>query len=253
MASQLMNQLTFVSDIYQWIIDDVVTKIRQEFIRYEVNESVLFELAEKWENSLIHAKICEVPDLNDVTCTPNQFIAKDSRTKTLSDMGVNRILAPLDRQLRLYQNAVGLLYSQFVKIPKINCGGQDYFFFLCQQYTMAVEDLQNQIRGINSMDSTKNFDLSPFSMVEEDKKFKHELDRPNVGRTENEELLKSRNYGDINRSRQNSLIKNSSISKKCSVGEHSEGRTRLRTDLDHEELSDLSISDTEDSISDSPT
>merc|ERR1712224_204054 len=55
-------QYTYVSDIYQWIIDDVLTKIHSYFLHNDIDEGVLLELAHGWEKRILEMKILEAPN-----------------------------------------------------------------------------------------------------------------------------------------------------------------------------------------------
>jgi len=149
-----MQKRTYVSDIYQWIIDDVITKVRVEFIRYGINDLILLELAEKWEYRILSMKICEVPNGN--IKLPHLYLNAFVQDKALFSSEnrltshTNTVPISPEWQLKQYQNAVGLLSRQFVKIPANRPNDHEYFFFLCQQYLTAIEDLQTQIRALDA-------------------------------------------------------------------------------------------------------
>jgi len=58
-----MSHQTYVFEIYQWVINDLVSKIRREFIEEGIDESVIKELKEIWEGRLFSMKICEAADI----------------------------------------------------------------------------------------------------------------------------------------------------------------------------------------------
>jgi hypothetical protein len=152
-----MGNHSYVSDIYQWIIDELVTKLRPEFNRRGLHETVLLELAEKWEKRIIEMKICEVPtsQIKLPYIWSNTVTQCDLRYQKFSHLygGGNNVVIPSEWQLKQYQDAVALLLKQLIKIPPLQQrpNDRDYFFFLCQQYIAAVGRLQNQIRGLTSI------------------------------------------------------------------------------------------------------
>jgi len=130
--SELMQKRTYVSDIYQWVIDDVVSNVKPEFTRLGIDEYVLIELAEKWEYRILQMKICEIPAGN--LKLPNIFanIFVQNRIIAASENRPNPNMTTVhirpEWQLQQYQNAVGLLSRQYVKIPTHRPNDHNYFF-----------------------------------------------------------------------------------------------------------------------------
>jgi hypothetical protein len=228
-----MLRRTYVSDIYQWVIDDVVSKIKPEFIRRGVNESVLIELAEKWEHRILQMKICEVPDVNlKLPNIPSNIYIQNKivsvhENRTIPNINFTQINP--ECQLQQYQNAVGLLSRQFVKIPIHRPNDHDYFFFLCQQYLVAIKNLQTQIKALETPPDKTHSSfafrtlLTPKHCTESVngiKKFEYDVNYQLKGNLSN-------NIAEV--------VKNEAMTSK----------PKATKDLDCEELSDLSTSDSE--------
>merc|ERR1711998_463036 len=115
-----MGRRNYVSDIYQWVIDDVIAKLRSQVIYQKISESILVEIAEKWEQRILKSRICEASDPRFMI--PNTytslFSSDEFRARNFSSLGKSTILVPLEMQLQQYQDAVRLLSAQFIKIPK---------------------------------------------------------------------------------------------------------------------------------------
>merc|ERR1711939_634400 len=98
-------------------------------------------------------KICEIPcgNLKLPHLYSNAFVQNrdyfSPKYQFISTVNVAPICPGW--QLKQYQNAVGLLSKQFVKIPPNRPNDHEFFFFLCQQYLVAIEDLQTQIRALD--------------------------------------------------------------------------------------------------------
>merc|ERR1711972_253638 len=123
-----MYHRTYVSDIYQWVIDDVIYKTKIKSSNKEINEVTLFEIAGEWEKHLLQMKICDVsnshrliykvprenlkaPIIEPIVFTKKWFYS----THTILQI-YDTLKKQLDMQIRLYQDIISLLNFQLNKI-----------------------------------------------------------------------------------------------------------------------------------------
>jgi hypothetical protein len=155
-----MYHRTYVSDIYQWVIDDVIYKTRIKSSNKEINEATLLEIAGEWVKQLLQMKICDVPNshrsiykvqrenlrapiIEPIVFTKQWFYS----THTILQI-YDTLKKQLDMQIRLYQDITSLLNFQLNKVPIEYVHYRDRYIFLKSYYHAYNKKLLNHIAKV---------------------------------------------------------------------------------------------------------
>jgi len=267
-----MPKHSYVADIYQWVIDDVVSKVHQDFIDEGVDDSLLNKLAREWERNIQEMKILETSDtLKSIRKSqtslesPKGKIMKQSISPTErpnypflgQDCNQTKSYAQLILQLREYQDAVSLLSNQYSKIPKEKNKDRRYCYYLCQQYAAVVEKLRIYLQNfkIREIISSSRKDIKThldpsarklqgsYGLVESgSSRDTQNSFSDHVVCNQSREINVSEN-GDECKERQKHEGTKNSLNRVCGVKvDHARLRSQPSKDLDLEDLSDLSDS-----------
>lgn len=266
-----MHHRTYVSDIYQWVIDDVVAKLRCDFFRKGIDETVLYELAEEWERRVLEMKICEVPDymrhvrdpvLNrqklseernifSARCCLGHSITHNCITQRTPNLGPEQLLCQ-------YRDAVSLVSAHYTKLPLGHVNERGYYNYLCVQYITAIENLQIRIqsksRSVSGSEIRTIGAITPLDTRLLPQLFPRESYLDEDGTTGTEKVPSSINKKLGNKIERNflgiwshgNLADNRDDNQRKSNALRRDLVLPLSKDLDREELSDLSYSDLEE-------
>jgi len=161
-----MSQLNYVSDLYQWAIDDVISKVHSKFKIKEIKTFILNDLAEKWAKKILEMKICEttVKENFKIKYQPCPYIFEPNNLITEANHNQSWLLdklliyktpyAQLYQTLLKYQEAISLLSFYYTKLPFERINDRKYYYYLYHQYINAAEYIHLQIQYINRQDKT---------------------------------------------------------------------------------------------------
>eukprot|EP00747_Dinoflagellata_sp_TGD_P146692 gnl/TRDRNA2_/TRDRNA2_176722_c1_seq1.p1 gnl/TRDRNA2_/TRDRNA2_176722_c1~~gnl/TRDRNA2_/TRDRNA2_176722_c1_seq1.p1 ORF type:complete len:273 (-),score=-6.48 gnl/TRDRNA2_/TRDRNA2_176722_c1_seq1:98-916(-) len=167
------TQYTYVSEVYQWIIDDMIAKIRDYFRSNNIEDSLLHEIAIGWENRILEMKILEVP--NQTKKNPSNNSLDISRARFTYGSNRDALDGELIYQLKQYRNIVYSLSNQRIKAFEIKNGSMDYNFCLCQKIAISLEKIELQIQDLINLDiisdlinpTTQTLGIIPNRLIEE--------------------------------------------------------------------------------------
>jgi hypothetical protein len=257
-----MSHRTYVSDIYQWVINDLASRVLHDFIEEGIEESVIQELTEDWKRRLLSMKVCEAPDINRLvqnSCTSSQSNKFESvlysdfsssfRAQQLknSDIRNEKVRIHLGQKFKEYQDNLRLISNSYGNLPSESIQKRRYY---CSLYYKCVIDVKNLLSsfhgsikyaetpGVKLDDSpeniSKNFNcnLTKFAFYQ----FQNNKNLESKNLRKNKEIKDETNVAFKNRDKKNE--RNTTTKLK-------ESQKQLSETLDCEELSDLSESEDE--------
>jgi len=121
-----------ITDVYQWVIDDVIAKSQKNFSKEGIADAVLHELAEVWENRILDMNICEK-------------LGTSGRSKS--------VLEPKIRSPFSEQHAVPLTLGQFSHTTIQSVHDKSYYNIACNQYAVTAQTIQQKTVGIVNISS----------------------------------------------------------------------------------------------------
>jgi len=160
-----MSHHTYVSDIYNWVINDVITKVHKNVINSTPCDSVLQEIAESWERRVSASKICEASDDSrhihyssgknlSYDLRKNCFSSYDDhellRLKHNSYMNSDTVRVQISQRFKQLQEAISLLSHLYDKTPIEYSLDRSYYYFSYYHYYVAATNLLNQIQTTDS-------------------------------------------------------------------------------------------------------
>jgi hypothetical protein len=141
---------SYVYNIYQWVINDVITKVREDVVRGGTDEAMLHELAAEWEKQVLKTKAFEVPHSfsHEHNSADSLLLRKHQNIKN-DACNNQRMRAQLEQQLRQYQNATYMLSTHYAELSTEQTDARQFYYFLFHQYAAAIENLEAQIHYIS--------------------------------------------------------------------------------------------------------